>query len=61
MEQKNRDFLLVGLGLVLGVFFYNNRKRSLTNQTKVIVDPSAECQKKGGEWDGVERFCSRQK
>jgi hypothetical protein len=46
MEFKNKEILLVGLGLVLGVFFYNNRKRSLTNDTNVTIDPNADCEKK---------------
>jgi hypothetical protein len=55
--MNERSILLVGLGLVLGVLFYNNRKRSLTNDTNVNIDRSAECYKKGGNWDSVENFC----
>jgi hypothetical protein len=55
--MNERSILLFGLGLVIGTFFYNNRKRNLMNGSDVKVDPSAECYKKGGNWDSVEHFC----
>jgi len=44
MNKKN--ILLVGLGLVIGALYYNNRKRSLTNDTNVNIDLNADCEKK---------------
>ena len=44
MNKKN--ILLVGLGLVIGALYYNNRKRSLTNGTNVNIDVNADCEKK---------------
>lgn len=55
--MNERSILLFGLGLVLGTFFYHNRKRTLMNGSDVKVDPSIECYKKGGNWDSVEHFC----
>jgi hypothetical protein len=57
MEFKTKDILLVGLGLILGVFFYNNRKRSITNDISPIVNEKLDCDKKRGNWDEVEHFC----
>jgi hypothetical protein len=56
--MNKRSILLVGLGLVLGALYYNNRKRTFMNGSGVKVDPRiAECNKKGGDWDSVEHFC----
>lgn len=46
MELKTKDVLLVVLGLVLGVFFYNNRKRTFMKGSEVKVDLNADCEKK---------------
>ena len=60
--MNKRSILLVGLGLVLGALYYNNRKRTLMSGSEVKVDPRiqhliTECSKKGGNWDSVEHFC----
>ena len=44
MNQKS--ILLVGLGLVLGALYYNNRKKTLINGSEVKVDLNADCEKK---------------
>ena len=46
MELKTKDILLVGLGLVFGVFFYNNRKRNITTEISPTVDMQSDCEKK---------------
>jgi hypothetical protein len=44
--MNKRSILLIGLGLVLGALYYNNRKRTLMNGSEVKVDTSSECEKK---------------
>jgi hypothetical protein len=44
--MNERNILLFGLGLVLGVFFYHNRKRTFMNGSEVKVDVNADCEKK---------------
>ena len=44
--MNERSILLVGLGLVLGVLFYNNRKRTLMSGSEVKVDLNTDCEKK---------------
>ena len=44
--MNERSILLIGLGLVLGVLFYNNRKRNFMNGSEVKFDVNADCEKK---------------
>ena len=50
--MDKRSILLIGLGLVLGVLFYNNRKRTLMNGSEVKVDLNTDCEKKWESHDG---------
>lgn len=44
--MNERSILLVGLGLVLGALYFNNRKRTLMNGSDVKVDLNPDCEKK---------------
>ena len=46
LDTKQKSILLVGSGLVLGVLFYINRKRTLMSGSEVKVDLNADCEKK---------------
>jgi hypothetical protein len=50
--MNERNILLFGLGLVLGFFFYHNRKRTFMNGSEVKVDVNADCEKKWESHDG---------
>ena len=44
--MNKRSILLVGLGLVLGALYYNNRKRTLLSGSDLKLDLNADCEKK---------------
>ena len=44
--MSQRSILVFGFGFVVGVFFYNNRKKTLISGSEVKVDANADCEKK---------------
>lgn len=50
--MDKRSVLLIGLGLVLGALYYNNRKRTFMKGSEVKVDVNADCEKKWESHDG---------